>query len=957
MTKVEKHLKSESPEQSATPAVAGGGESMPLLATKLHRPQLQARFLRRQRLIDQLEEGRELQLVLVSAPAGYGKSTMVVEWLEESDRPVAWLSLDPGDSNLSVFLSYVMSSIETLFPGACAVTRGALAAPEFPSARVLARHLANDLDAIDASFTLALDDYHCIEGSAVHDLIDEFLTYPVADVHLVIVSRHDPPLPLTSLRAKSRLVEIRFDDLRFSREEAAALMEDLLGRPLSDVALERLMEFTEGWVAGLQLVALAMRHQPEPEAFFSKLEGSIPDIRDYLLSEVLAQQPPALQECILKTSVVDRFSAAFCEGVCENSEGCPLAGEPMMRNLTETGIFIVPLDAEGKWFRYHHLFQDLLRAQFERDAGVDGVAPLHSRASQWFESLGSAREAIDHALKAGDLVRAAEVVEKRQIAEFNADRWFVVRDWLERIPAEVQEGRPAILLAQAWIRYNQRRLPEIAALVEQAESCLSEADEDEREGLRGQINFNKTILRFSQGDAEGVLELVGKAQRQLPPEFVFVRAELERFWGMGHQMSGQGEQAVAQLERRIRDESEAHPLMVARRISTICFLHLMACQTAALQQATMRLRAVSEKNALGFTGVWATFIHAISCFESGEFEAARSHFREVTEQRHIFQLQFGMIGLTGLILTCEAMGHQGEADEMLDLLQEFAGEGGGVQSIAIAASCRARVALWRGELGTAIRLLPPTLGPADAAALIYFVEVPWLTQCRVLLAKGAKDDVASATTMLADLRKGLEGLHNTCQVIEVMVLQAWAHDLMEESVKAKEILEAALQLAEPGWWIRPFLEAGEWVTALLGPDGGDDSPFRKELRKRVRKRQPTGNNRRVVPAEEPAVQSAPKQPLSEALTNREFDVLELIGQRLYDKEIAARLSISPQTVKAHLKHIYQKLGVGNRRAAVDRATTLESPLTADCRSPPTLQSPLSSAITCAGSRRLRPASS
>ncbi len=903
--------------QSADIAVGGLGNAMPLLVTKLHRPHLPSHFLPRQRLLDQLEESGDLPLVMVSAPAGYGKSTLVAEWLEKSDRPVAWLSLDSGDSDPSVFLRYVVTAVETVFPGGCALTKSALAAPELPPAKALAGQLANELDSIEASFTLVLDDYHLIEGTAVHDLIGELLKYPAADAHLVIVTRRDPPLPLASLRANNRLAEIRFGDLKFSRGEAGALMENLLGKPLSDAAMNRLMELSEGWVAGLQLVALAVRNRSDAEEFLLRLEGTIPDIRDYLLSEVLARQPPELRECILKTSVVDRFSGSFCEGVCESCEDCPLAGDGMMQNLTETGIFTVPLDAEGKWFRYHHLFQDLLRSQLEREVGVDGVAALHARASRWFEGLGSIGEAIDHALKAGDPERAAEVVEKHVTAEFNADHWFVVRNWLRRIPNEVKEGRPAILLAQAWIRYNQLRLPEIAALVEQAESCLTEVDEGESEGLRGQINVHKAMLRFWQGDAEGVLEFVGKAQRQLPPEFVFARAELEIYWGVGHQMSGQGEQAVEELERNIRDESESHPLMVTRRIAAICVIRLLACQTAAAQQATMRLRDVAESNALPNTVLWASFFHGVSCFQSGKFESARSHFREATEKRHMFYRQAALSGLAGLALICEAMGRQGEADDALGLLQEFAREGGEAVSLAIADSCRARVALWRGDLGTAVRLLPPTWGSPDAAAMIYFVEVPCLTHCRVLLAKGATDDVASVAKMLADLGKGLEDLHNTFQLIEVLVLQAWALELMGESGKAKETLEEALQLAEPGWWIRPFLEAGELVVELMDAAGSNRSPFRTELRNRLIERQNASS------ASLPQTKSAPKQSLIEPLTNRELDVLDLIGERLYDKEIADRLSISPQTVKAHLRHIYQKLGVGNRRAAVDRATALK----------------------------------
>jgi LuxR family maltose regulon positive regulatory protein len=268
------------------------------------------------------------------------------------------------------------------------------------------------------------------------------------------------------------------------------------------------------------------------------------------------------------------------------------------------------------------------------------------------------------------------------------------------------------------------------------------------------------------------------------------------------------------------------------------------------------------------------------------------------------------------------MGRRNEVDQTLDLLQEFVRESGDLVSLAIADSCRARVALWRGDPVRASRLLPPHPGTPDPAAMVFFVEVPGVTHCRVPLAKGDRDEVAPLVKMLADLRNGLEGLHNTFQLVDVMVLQACAHQLMGEPGKAKEPFEAALQLAEPGWWIRPFLEIGEAAIPILDVVASDPSPFREELRSRLLEHESPGKDQIATPDGGSAAKGNAEQPLIEPLTNRELDVLELIAERLYDKEIADRLSVSPGTVKSHLKHIYQKLGVGNRRAAVERATAL-----------------------------------
>ena len=477
----------------------------PILRTKLHRPKVTGDIVRRQRLHEQMDLGLETPLTLVSAPAGYGKSMLVSHWAESLDHPCAWVSLDRTDSELEPFVAYFLAAVESLFPESCRETATLLHAANLPPVPVLARSLANELDVLDTPFVLVLDDYHRIApSSTVHELFTQLLEHPPHPLRLVLTTRHDPPLGLSALRAGNRLRELRLQDLRFTESETAELLAMTAKIAVSEDALANLQNEVEGWAVGLHLVSLALRHVENADSFINDLHGGLPHTQEYLLREVLAWQPPEVRDCILRSSILDRFCPEVLDAVCfPDATSAPpgLSGRELVELLQRNNLFIISLDARGEWFRFHHLFQNLLRRQLQQSTGATEIATLHSRAGTWFESQGLITESIEHALAARDVARAADIVERHRSGEINLGRLDVVARWLAMLPVATRKERLKLLLTEALILYPQVTTERLAPLIERVDALVQEGQPDDRE-LAAEVAFFKGYLRYWDGQGE-----------------------------------------------------------------------------------------------------------------------------------------------------------------------------------------------------------------------------------------------------------------------------------------------------------------------------------------------------------------------------------------------------------------------------------------------------------------------
>ncbi len=538
---------------------------MHLIRTKLHRPRVLADIVCRGRLHALMDRGLETTVTLVSAPAGYGKSVLVSHWADSVEHPVAWISLDESDSDPAQFLDYLAAALDEALSGACPALNDLIGAGQLPPIENLAGRLINELDRLDRPFVLCLDDYHRIEPtSKVHELVSLLLAHPPRPLHLVLIGRRDPPLPIWTLRAASMVNEVRLRDLCFLDEEVTALLAKSTPTAVGAELIRQLQREVEGWAAGLRLASIAIRQTQEPERFLAHLGGGVQQAQGYLLHEVLSQQPDARRQCLLRASIFQRFCPALIEAVClpeptpEPPPESPQAetrtsGGEIVDSLLGSELFTIGLDARGEWFRFHHLFQELLRAELAKTATDRELADLHLRASTWFEAQDLISESIEHALAAKDTTWAADLVERHAQTEFAADRWYVIERSLAMLPTAIRHGRPKLLLIEACVRNLQHQLVRVLPLIDQAEALLaaggSAAQPDPT--ATALIAYLRGFLAYYEGAGER-LRYLEAAVGSLAGTRTWFSCDVEMFLALARCMAGQHRQAVASLQAGLK---------------------------------------------------------------------------------------------------------------------------------------------------------------------------------------------------------------------------------------------------------------------------------------------------------------------------------------------------------------------------------------------------------------------
>jgi LuxR family maltose regulon positive regulatory protein len=911
-------------------------DGLPLIRTKLYRPRLTGGLVARPRLVERLEQRRDRPLTLVVAPAGYGKTTLVSNWLATCECPSAWLSLDEDDNDLALFLGYLSAAIRTMFPDGLEETRILLQAASLPPRDVLARSLINELDQIEPSFILVLDDYHTVQNMDIHQVLAELLRHPPRPLHLVLVSRSDPPLPVTQLRARGQATEIRTQALRFTEAETATFLRSV-GMQADERTVRALVERVEGWVTGMRLAVLSARHRGSEDLAQAYFESSISYITNYLVAEVLEGQQPAIQDYLLRTSVLERFCAPLCEAVCwGTSQGvsspeaqtareagdCELSGQAYLDWLEASDLFVVPLDDRHEWYRYHHLFQQLLRNQLQRRCEPDEIAAIHLRASAWYARHDLIDEALNHALSAGDDLGAAQLVERYGRVRLNEDQWHVVEKWMAKLPAAIILQRPQLLILRAWVFFYQFALGAVPPLLEALETILG--DDAISEALRGEVYFFWGHHWYWLGESVRSLDLLNHALEQIPVAYHSARAEAELFWGLASQMSGQKAEAVERLNRTAYGEPPPPPVRQMRLLGSLVFIHLLSGDLAKAAQAALQMQSIATESNIAYYRGWTSYLQGYIHYCWNELGQAAHHFAQAVEDRFVLHTRAAIDSLAGLALTYQAMQRPEEASATLDLLLEFAQQTRDPSYMAIAHSCQARLSLLQADMASAVRWLQTADLAADAGIMFYWLEVPRVTRCRVLIAEGSAASLQEAEENLQYLARVKEARHNTRQLIDILLLQTMVHHKQGQTDRALTALRRTVTLGHPGGWIHPFVESGPTMAFLLDQlsSRGVASDYVGQIlaafpRPVKEKERPEASS---VAAS--AAAHGPSALLVDPLTNRELEVLELMAQRLTNKEIAAQLVVSVGTVKNHAYKINQKLNVRGRRQAVAKATSL-----------------------------------
>ena len=876
-----------------------------------------------------LDAKMHLPLTLVSAPAGYGKSTLISDWLDSHPGPSAWLSLGEAENDPLTLLSYVVSAVQGVFPDACDETRALLEASTPPPITEIATSLVNELDHLEAAFVLVLDDFHVINNPDVHDeLLSLLLQHLPRALHLVIITRMDPPLPLGKLRAQHLLSEIRVRDLEFDEAETGAFLRQATGRPISDRAVARVFEQVEGWPVGLRLTALALEHESDPEAFLENFDGDLNQVREFLLEEVLSQQTPEYRDCMRKTSILGRFcaplSVALCEAPCATDESGTC--QTFVEYLDERGMLCIPLDEKKKWYRYHHLFQELLYDQLKDNSSPKEIAALHRRAARWFEENGCLDEAFDHVLRGDGPVAAAGLIARHRNLILNQEQWQLLDRWLKALPADVRDSDPELLMLEAWHSQNRGRYPRAYEMADRIEELLADRACEPREKscnverLRGGINALRTAKAFNEGDAKAAIEHGGRALQELPANCLSERgfASVNRNGAL--QISGRAREARDSIHALLADASVPVGTYQARLLMSLCFTEWMEGDLLGLLRASRECLAIGVKAGLPEATLLGRYFLGQALYHRNELSEARVTLMSIEGPGEVANLEYWTEATFVLASVEEAFGQADKAKKRANALSEHMLRIHNSDRLQRAQAYEAELALRRGHTAAALAWAASfDRGPFTPQS--GFFE-PQLTLAKVWIGEGSEASLGRAASLLGRLEEFFEQVHGRRFLIETLAVRALLYDAQGQKDAARDALGRSIRLALPSNFIRLFVDLGPALARLLHGLEADEEA--QQYLERILSAFPMDRESQpgASPEQRSMRRSTPPQPLAAVLTNRELDILGLLSERLSRQEIADRLCISTATVKRHAENLYSKFGVSGRRQAVTKATEL-----------------------------------
>jgi LuxR family maltose regulon positive regulatory protein len=893
--------------------------STQILATKLYKPSPRPKVVPRPRLIERLNEGLHRKLTLIAAPAGFGKTTLVSAWIASCDRQVAWLSLDEADSDPTRFLTYLIAALRTVAPNTGEGVLGVLQSPQPPPIESILTALLNEINTIPDNLVLVLDDYHVIDARAVDNALAFLIEHLPPQMHLIIATREDPQLPLARLRARDRLTELRVTDLRFTPSEAAGFLNQVMGLDLSAEDIDALETRTEGWIAGLQLAAISLQGHQAPTSFIKSFTGSHHFVLDYLVEEVLQHLPESVQTFLLRTSILNRLCGPLCDAVLLDATP---SGQETLEYLERANLFTVPLDNERRWYRYHHLFADLLRQRLHQttddgrrttdDKSPSSVDELHIRASQWYEDNGLDIEAFQHAAAANDIDRAERLMDGRGIPLHFRGAVATLVDWLESLPTAVMNARPSLWFRHAAMLLVFGQTTGVEEKLNAAEAALQKTGVDEKNrSLIGQIAAARATLALTRYDAETMLTQSRRALEHLHPNNRSMRANAH--WTLGFAYFLQGERVAAR-------QALIEAISLSQAIGDIFTTILATIGLGVVQEADNELYQAAEthRRVLQMAGdqplqiIYEAHLGlARVLYEWNDLDAAEE---QGLKSLHLAQQYESVIDR---FIVCEVF---------LARLKLARGEVEGAAAILAQAnqSARQRNFVYRIPEVAAVQVVA-FLRQGNLAAAAHLAQtypLP-LSQARVHLAQG---DTSAALALLEPLRQQMEAKGWADERLKVMVLQAVALHAHGEKEKAVQLLGDALALAEPGGFIRTFVDEGTPMAQLLAEavTHGVMPEYVGKLLAAFENAQLGVGRPQLPPSTPHAALRIPhsEKPLIEPLSQRELEVLQLLAEGLSNREISERLFLALDTVKGHNRKIFDKLQVQRRTEAIARAREL-----------------------------------
>ena len=911
----------------------------PVLTTKLFIPPTPAEMVSRPHLLELLDSGVQRQLTIISAPAGFGKTTLLSEWAHParegslSCSPIAWVSLDKEDSDTTRFWTYITAALESVWTDASKVLLGKLHSTHPPTTETFVTLLINGLvTAIQeipqsSRYALVLDDYHLIESQAVHDGLGFLIEHMPPQMHLIVTGRADPPLALSRMRGQGQLNELRASDLRFTLEEIEVFLNDIIGIEVSQEDMAALERSTEGWIAGLQMAALSLQGQnrEQMDLFFSGFTGNHRHVQDYLVDEVLDRQPADIQSFLLNTAILERLCAQLCAEVTNRNDG-----QQVLEQIEASNLFLIPLDDERMWYRYHHLFGELLRNRLKK-ADPNRIPILHLRASGWYEQNGFVAEAVRHALEANDVERAAHLVAGNALAMMGYGQLGVVMGWLETIAEEMAQARPWLYVTKAWAMVYTGRLKVIEELLQDAEKGLGDQEVADKKHITGHIAVIRGYATSLQGDKPRAAELARQALELLPEDDVMARSFAAALLAVTLRWKGDLTAALKTYKQVAAISHTTGDCHVA--VGSLCDLAILYQTLGRLNEAAatcQRAIELADKCSRQSGRQIPIAGYAYSCMsrlllEWNDIEGAMRYAKRSIELcKDWGWLEVEIAAYRSLAHALSAAGEGTKAIGIIKKMKQMTSDSSPWLHNRLLCF-EARMKLTQGDVEAASRWARESgLCPQDNPG---FQEVGlYILLADVLATEGRLGEALSLLDRLLTICESAQAL---LYMLEILILQAQILQAQTKPSEARSKLRRAITIAEPEGFTRVFVQRGSLMSDLLrqfvATEG--NAGYAAELLASFDLKGSRGGDYtpRSLVFKETRLQTVPavnQKALIEPLSPRELECLELLALGLSNKEIAQALFIAVGTVKNHLKNIYGKLSVHSRTQAVARAREL-----------------------------------
>jgi len=866
-----------------------------ILKTKLQKPNLPNDYIYRKKLIKYLNKDINLPLFLVSAGAGYGKSLFVSRWLDTIQYKTAWFSIDEQDNDIRTFLNYFVSAIKTQQADFGNNIYRNIFLPNVQSIEILTNNLINDLSDLNEHIYLVLDDFQNINNIDIISLISNILNQTPEKFHLVIISRIDPSLPITKYRANNKIKEIRSSHLRLSKKETQNFVQNNFNIDDAESIISIFNKKFEGWVTGIRLLKI---HMAYTEFNIEKLKEFINNnynlSEKYFLEELIKFIDKETLKFLLETSLFQKFNNDLTEYVLSNKNTKSVIDELLKNNL-----FIINLDKHNNWFRYHHLFQKTLQAKLKKNYSKADILKIHKKAIEWFSNNNGYEDAFYHATQINDVNIIADFVRENMHKPLNEIKWFILERWLKHIPDNTINNCPVLLTAQMWVMQHKGLYWAIPTLLEKVET-IKDSNLELFDSIKHQLVFFKAVLNFWNGNINESLEQFEYVKQNMGNDKLGTIILSTIYLKTAYQIIGDGNKIYKEIQLEITKNNLPRDYKIIL-LASLIYVKLLDGDLFTAERITKKLYKQTSRLNNNFYIAWYEFFMAYITLQQYRSEEALFHFKNALKLVYLLNTHAPIDAFVGALLSAKINNNTQNFEKIEQQLSSFMFEWSNPSYTTIAYSLKTRLAILNNNLQEATSNFKKTDMSYNSETIIWNIEVPKITHCKLLLAKSTKQSINKAISILREMQEYTESTHNIPQTIETLILLSVAFYKKEDITKAVELLTKAIILAEKGQFIYPFAEQFDIVNIILSEIKSNDDKITE-----------------YISLLRDSISNKEKIKIS-ILSNRELDIINLLAQRLSNQEIADELFISKSTVKRHIMNIYKKLEVNKRQEAVEKA--------------------------------------